>query len=106
MAVVGAITVTLAPSLPLRKLTILTGRKGGVYEQAAQKYPVLAAERGFTLNSVPTAGLVDLRVRRKAGEAELGFVEGGIAVPEDAPALELSDAYMPAVYDRRHPLRT
>jgi uncharacterized protein len=87
IAVVAAIIATIVTSLPPREFTILTGREGGAYYQAAQKYQALAAERGFTLNIVPTAGSVDTLARLKAGEAEIGFVQGGIAVAEDAPNL-------------------
>lgn len=85
--VLVAIVATVVASLPPREFTILTGRAGGAYYQAAERYQALAAERGFQLNIVETAGSVDTLERLKAGEADVGFVQGGIAIPEDAPNL-------------------
>lgn len=72
---------------PPREFTILTGREGGAYYNAALEYQKVAAEKGFTLNIETTAGSLETLQRLRAGEAEVGFAQGGSAVGMDATGL-------------------
>jgi TRAP transporter TAXI family solute receptor len=86
-------------SLPPREFTILTGRAGGGYYQAAQAYQKIAAERGFTLNIRETSGSVETLRLLQEGEAEIGFVQGGIAVGADPQQLStLSSVFYEPVW--------
>jgi TRAP-type uncharacterized transport system substrate-binding protein len=81
-----AIYIVLS-SLPPRRFTILTGREGGGYHQAALEYQRIAAERGFDLQIRTTSGSVEALSLLEAGEAGIGFVQGGIAVDADPMVL-------------------
>jgi len=79
VAMLLVLAITFYLQLPSRTFTILTGREGGAYHSAALEYQKIAAEKGFTLNVVPTAGSAEVLQRLLAGEAEAGFVQGGTA---------------------------
>lgn len=74
-------------SLPPREFTILTGREGAGYYRAAQEYRRIAAERGFTLNIRTTSGSIETLAALEAGEASIGFVQGGITAGADPRVL-------------------
>lgn len=82
-----AVSIVIS-SLPPKRFTILTGREGGAYYQAALRYQELAAARGFQLDIRPTSGSVETLELLERGEAGIGFVQGGIAL--DADPTELS----------------
>lgn len=88
LALLALAAYIIISSLPPREFTILTGRAGGGYYQAAEAYQQIAAERGFTLNIRETSGSVEALQLLQEGEALIGFVQGGIAV--DADSTELS----------------
>ena len=79
---------TILAALPPRRFTLLTGREGGAYYQAALQYQAIAKEKGFELEIRPTAGSVETLSLLEEGEAQIGFVQGGIAL--DADPLNLS----------------
>jgi TRAP transporter TAXI family solute receptor len=74
-------------SLPPRSFTILTGREGGGYYMAALEYQRIAKEKGFDLIIQPTSGSVETLRMLEAGEAGIGFVQGGVAVDADPEVL-------------------
>lgn len=74
-------------SMPPRHFTILTGREGGGYYQAALEYQRIAAERGFDLEIRPTAGSIETLDLLNRGDAPIGFVQGGIASEADPEIL-------------------
>lgn len=74
-------------TLPPRQFTLLTGREGGAYYNTALKYQQIAKDRGFTINIEPTAGSVAALEMLRNGEADIGFVQGGLAVNEDPTQL-------------------
>ncbi len=99
LAVLGLIALVVAgyyfiKSLPPRKFTILTGREGGGYYQAAVKYKKIAADKGFDLEIIPTAGSVEALDMLEKGEGDLAFIQGGIALGADENVL----ASMASVY--------
>lgn len=73
-------------ALPPRDFTILVGREGGAYYNYALEYQKIAADRGFTLNIETTAGSPEILKKLEAGEAGIGFVQGGVGVEGD-PAI-------------------
>lgn len=81
LLLLGALVLFFYLQLPPREFTILTGREGGAYHNAALAYQKVAAEKGFTLHVVPTAGSLETLERLQAGEAEFGFAQGGTAEP-------------------------
>ncbi|MBK8048466.1 MAG: TAXI family TRAP transporter solute-binding subunit [Anaerolineales bacterium] len=83
---IGAVAAVVL-SMPPPRFKILTGREGGGYYQAALQYQKIAAERGFHLEIVPTAGSLDVLKRLEAGEASVGFVQGGTALNADPTIL-------------------
>lgn len=72
--------------MPPREFSILVGREGGAYYEAAQAYKEVAAEKGFTLNIIPTAGSVETLERLQQGEAGIGFVQGGAVAASNGEA--------------------
>ena len=82
----GAI-IQVVTSLPPRKFTILTGREGGGYYKTAQAYQKIAKEQGFDLEIRPTAGSSETLKLLEAGEAGIGFVQGGVAAQGDPNVL-------------------
>lgn len=74
---------TIFAALPPRRFTLLTGREGGAYYEAALQYQAIAKEKGFELEIRPTAGSVEALELLEKGEAQIGFVQGGIALESD-----------------------
>lgn len=84
LALAAAVVVAARPP---REFTILTGREGAGYYRAAQAYRRIAAERGYTLTIETTSGSVETLARLAAGEAPVGFVQGGITAAADPAGL-------------------
>jgi len=84
LALAAAVAVA---ALPPREFTILTGREGAGYYRAAQEYRRIAAEHGYTLRIETTSGSVETLQRLAAGEASIGFVQGGITAAADPTGL-------------------
>jgi TRAP transporter TAXI family solute receptor len=82
-----AIAGQVATSMPPRTFTILTGPEGGGYYLAAQAYQRIAQEKGFDLQIRTTAGASETLDMLERGEAEVGFVQGGIAARGDSQLL-------------------
>jgi TRAP transporter TAXI family solute receptor len=83
LALVALAAYTIISSLPPRQFTILTGREGAGYYRAAQEYRQVAAEYGFQLNIQTTSGSIETLEKLEAGEAGIGFVQGGITAGAD-----------------------
>jgi TRAP transporter TAXI family solute receptor len=83
LALVALAAYTIISSLPPRQFTILTGREGAGYYRAAQEYRQIAAEYGFDLNIETTSGSIETLAKLEAGEAGIGFVQGGITAGAD-----------------------
>jgi len=81
------VVLTVVSSLPPRRFTILTGREDGAYYQAALQYQAIAREKGFEIDIRPTAGSVETLEMLKQGEAQIGFVQGGIAAEAEYTGL-------------------
>lgn len=77
------VVATVVSSLPPRRFTILTGREDGGYYQVALKYQAIAREKGFELDIRPTAGSAETLDMLRRGEAQIGFVQGGITSEAD-----------------------
>ena len=84
LALAAAVVVA---ALPPREFTILTGREGAGYYRAAQEYRRVLVDRGYTLNIETTSGSVETLQRLAAGEASIGFVQGGITAAADPAGL-------------------
>jgi len=87
LLLVFLVVLVIVSSMPPRRFTILTGREGGAYHEAALQYRAIAQEKGFDLEIQPTAGSMETLALLEAGEAEIGFVQGGIAVNSDPQLL-------------------
>ncbi len=87
LALLALAVYVVVSSFPPREFTILTGRQGGGYYQAAEAYQKLAAERGFTINIRETSGSVETLKLLEEGEAGIGFVQGGVAIDADPQVL-------------------
>ena len=70
---------------PPRHLVITTGGEAGAYYQFAQRYATILARQGITLEVRTSAGSLDNLQRLKAGEAQIGFVQGGVIEPRLDP---------------------
>lgn len=111
--IIGAILLLLGlaiyiviDSLPPRRFTILTGREGGAYYQAAQRYQAIAAERGFQIEIRPTSGSIETLRLLEEGEAGIGFVQGGIALEADPQSLStLASVFYEPVWGIYNPER-
>ena len=62
---------------PPRELTVVTGSEGGGYDSAGEFLKARLAESGITVELVRTAGSSENLERLHAGEADIGFVQGG-----------------------------
>jgi TRAP transporter TAXI family solute receptor len=87
LAIGVAVANRFAGPLPPRRLVMSTGREGGAYFEYALHYRQLLARQGFSLDIVPGAGSVETLERLRAGSADVGFVQGGVARTVDTTGL-------------------
>ena len=84
---------------PPRQITISTGSESGAYHAYATRYAALLAAKGIRLEIRTSAGSHENLARLERGEADIAFVQGGIAPPagpEPSPLRSLgSVAYEP-----------
>ncbi|WP_186407143.1 TAXI family TRAP transporter solute-binding subunit [Candidatus Accumulibacter aalborgensis] len=66
---------------PPSRMTISTGSESGAYYAYARRYAALLAAKGITLEIRTSAGSYENLERLEKGEAEIAFVQGGIAPP-------------------------
>ena len=64
---------------PPTRMTISTGSETGAYHAYARRYAALLAAKGITLEIRTSAGSYENLERLEKGEAEIAFVQGGIA---------------------------
>ncbi|HZX30182.1 MAG TPA: TAXI family TRAP transporter solute-binding subunit, partial [Rhodocyclaceae bacterium] len=71
---------------PPNHIVITTGGEGGAYYQFAGRYAAILAKNGIALEVRPSNGSLENLQRLEKGEAEVGFVQGGVLkVPEGEP---------------------
>jgi TRAP transporter TAXI family solute receptor len=77
---------------PPRHIVISAGGEGGAYYEFAQRYAAILARSGVTLEIHPSNGSRQNLKRLEKGEADVGFVQGGvIEPPADPTAVEERD---------------
>jgi TRAP transporter TAXI family solute receptor len=64
---------------PPTRIVMATGQPGGAYEAFGARYARLLARDGITVELRPTAGSVANLALLEAGEADVGFVQSGLA---------------------------
>ena len=67
---------------PPKKITISTGGDSGAYYQFAKRYATILERNGVTLEVKTSAGSLENIERLKNGEADIGFVQGGVIEPK------------------------
>ena len=73
---------------PPKKITITTGGESGAYFQFANRYAAILAKNGVTLEVKSSAGSLENLARLKSGEAQIGFVQGGVVEANEDPDVE------------------
>lgn len=76
--VIGMIAQVIL-SLPPRSFTFVTGREGGAYYLDGELYKKIAAEKGFDIKLVSSAGSVEALRMLEEGKGDVAFVQGGVA---------------------------
>lgn len=70
---------------PPKKIVMTTGGEQGAYYRFAQRYAAILAKNGIELEVRTSAGSLENLERLKSGEAQIGFVQGGVVPPKDDP---------------------
>ncbi len=70
---------------PPKKITITAGAESGAYFQFAKRYASILARDGIELEVLASAGSQQNIERLQSGEAQIGFVQGGMIVPPEDP---------------------
>jgi TRAP transporter TAXI family solute receptor len=78
-AAVAAGVVLLSRYRPPKEFVFATGREDGAYYAFAVEYQERLAAKGYTMSLLPTSGSVEILERIEAGQAVVGFVQGGTA---------------------------
>jgi TRAP transporter TAXI family solute receptor len=80
IVVLGLIVATMfMDPAPPKKVVIAAGAPGGAYAATAEKYAAALREQHIEVEVVTTAGAVDNLERLKAGTADVGIVQTGVA---------------------------
>ena len=66
---------------PPKQMTITTGGESGAYYAYARRYATVLAAKGITVDIRTSAGSHQNLARLNQGEADVGFVQGGITPP-------------------------
>ena len=74
---------------PPRTVTIATGQPNSTYEDLGDWYEHYFAQHGVTLIRTKTDGAVENIQKLSAGEVDVAFSQGGIALPKGANAVSL-----------------
>jgi TRAP-type uncharacterized transport system substrate-binding protein len=72
---------------PPKVITISTGRDGSTFQRTAERYAKIFERSGVKVRLLPSRGSLE-NLRRLAdpkGEAEVGFVQVGVKLPDPAP---------------------
>jgi len=70
---------------PPKKIVMTTGGEQGAYYRFAQRYAAVLARNGIELEILSSAGSLENLERLKSGEAQIGFVQGGVVPPKEDP---------------------
>lgn len=73
---------------PPKKIVMTTGGEQGAYYRFAQRYAAVLARNGIELEILSSAGSLENLERLKAGQAQIGFVQGGVVPPKEDPEAE------------------
>lgn len=73
--------------VPPKQLTFAAGTKNGGYWHLAQRYQNILARDGIRMEILETGGAVENAQLLREGEAQAGFVQGGVPNPENAESL-------------------
>ena len=68
---------------PPKRIVITTGSDSGAYYLYANRYAAILAKNGITLEVKTSAGSLQNLDRLKNGEADIGFVQGGVVEHEE-----------------------
>ena len=79
---------------PPKTIVITTGGEAGAYYQYARRYAAILARDDITLEVRTSAGSLQNLERLTSGEVQVGFVQGGVVVPEDEQAGETDSGLM------------
>lgn len=103
---------------PPKKVVISTGSESGAYYSFAKRYAHILERSGIQLEVKASAGSVENLARIDRGEADIAFLQGGVATPlqedEASPILSLGSAFYEPVWvfyrgpvelDRLHQLK-
>lgn len=84
---------------PPRTVTMMTGAPGGGYAMFAEMYRAALAREGIELVLVPSTGSIDNLRGLKSGEADLAFIQSGIAhEPDSSDLVSLGSMYFEPVW--------
>ena len=78
-----AVAYRFVKPAPPSHIVITTGAESGAYYQFAKRYEAILARDGITLEVKASAGALENLDRLKRGEAQIGFVQGGVVAPPD-----------------------
>ncbi|RIJ18069.1 TRAP transporter substrate-binding protein [Henriciella mobilis] len=91
LALVLIASIWLALSLidpaPPKKVTFASGGSGGAYYSLAQQYKAALAENGVEVDVLETRGSIENLDLLMTGKADIAFIQGGLAGPENREAL-------------------
>ncbi|WP_281984599.1 TAXI family TRAP transporter solute-binding subunit [Azonexus hydrophilus] len=66
---------------PPKHVVMTAGGESGAYYQFAKRYAAILARDGITLEVLPSEGSLQNLERLKNGEAQIGFIQGGVIEP-------------------------
>jgi TRAP transporter TAXI family solute receptor len=71
--------------MPPKRIVMTTGPEGGAYRKFAERYRDALAHDGIEVELRPSAGSVEnlRRLRDESSGVSVGFVQGGVGVPEE-----------------------
>jgi TRAP-type uncharacterized transport system substrate-binding protein len=72
---------------PPRTVTFAAGGEGGGYWTLAQRYREILARDGIDVEVIATSGSVENAALLEEGAADIGLIQGGVAVAEELTAL-------------------
>lgn len=73
---------------PPRHVVMTSGSESGAYYQFAKRYAAILARSGITLEVRTSEGSVQNLERLRSGEAQIGFVQGGVIEPIDESRID------------------
>jgi len=86
---------SLIKPVPIKELSIATGRESGIYYQYAKLYKERLESEGISVNIVKTAGSIETLKLLRDKKVDFGFVQSGTASLEDKQQLKsVASIYM------------